>query len=122
MKRTKIIDGAFYSYQPSGDTAPYGEGYYFHEDDSAILSYPGFQVTGMRSITDEVISGTTNLVDNDVYIDYTYLSGSTVVSGTTSIYYYPPTHITTTTTTTAVPTTTTTTTHAATTTTTTTAH
>jgi len=117
MKQTKIIDGAFYSYQPTGNTAPYGEGYSFHVDDSAILSYPGFTITGIRTITDNFITGTTIPVDNDVYVDYTYLSGVTVVSGTISIYAYP----TTTTTTTNAPTTTTTTTHAPTTTTTTTA-
>jgi len=117
MKRTKIIDGAFFSYQPTGNTAPWGEGYEFHDDESEILNYPGFEITGMRTITDHFITGTTTLVDNDVYVDYKYLSGVTVVTGTVSIYEYPTT---TTTTTTVVPTTTTTTTVAPTTTTTTT--
>lgn len=112
MKRTKLIDSAFYSYQPTGDTTPYGEGYQFHSDESAILDYPGFEVTGMRTISDNVIAGTNNPVDNDVYVDYKYLSGDNVVTGTASIYEY--------TTTTTSPTTTTTTTHAPTTTTTTT--
>jgi len=105
MKRTKIIDGAFFSYQPTGSTTPWGEGYKFHENQSEILNYPGFQITGMRTIDDQMITGTTLPVDNDVYVDYSYLSGNTVVTGTVSIYAYP----TTTNTTTLAPATTTTT-------------
>lgn len=93
MKMTKIINGVFYSYDPNDVNGPSIDGYQFHSDQSAILLLPNFEITGVRNITDQFMRGTTIPVENDLYVDYQYLSGSTIITGTVSIYAYDATII-----------------------------
>lgn len=65
MKRKKNIQDAF-----------------FNNEQVEFFNYPEFTITNIRNITDQ-----SEPVLNDVYIDYSYLSGTTI-SGTTSIYNY----------------------------------
>jgi len=125
MRRKQNIQDSFKSVVPEYEAGPWSVGYSGHSDGSLLFSElatpDGISgvtliITDIRNITDQFVPGTSDVVTNDVYVDYSIMSGATILAtGTTSIYDYP----TTTTTTTSAPTTTTTTTHAATTTTTT---
>ena len=106
MKRKQNIQDAFHSVIPVLAAGNWSVGYSGHTDNSAYLSYHNITITGIRNITDKFIPGTSTVINNDVYVDYSYLSGTTI-TGTTSIYSYPVA----TTTTTTVPVTTTTTSH-----------
>lgn len=79
MKRTKLIGDAFHSVYPVGTAGSWSVGYSGHTDQSAFFDYDEFAISSIYSIG----SGITN----DVFIDYSYLSGTTI-SGTTSIYDY----------------------------------
>ena len=87
MKRTKLIGDVFHSVDPVGTAGPWSVGYSGHTDYSAFFAYDEFQILDIRNIDDQTVPGTSDLVTNDVYIDYSYLSGTTI-SGTTSIYDY----------------------------------
>ena len=87
MKRTKLIGDAFHSVVPELAAGPWSVGYSGHTNNSAFFQYDEFEITNIRNITDVYVPGTTDYVMNDVYIDYSYLSGTTI-SGTTSIYSY----------------------------------
>lgn len=113
MRRKQNIQDTFKSVVPEFTAGPWSVGYSGHTDISAQLISGNVEILNIRNITDQVIPGTSTVVTNDVYVDYSYLA----VTGTTSIYNYVA--ATTTTTTTAAATTTTTTTVATTTTTTT---
>jgi len=76
MKRTKLIGDAFKSVVPESTAGEWSVGYSGHTDQSAFFEYTDFEITDIRSISN---------ITNDVYIDYSYLSGTTI-SGTTSIY------------------------------------
>jgi len=107
MKRKQNIEDAFHSVVPELTAGAWSVGYSGHTDNSSFLTLSEFKVTGIRNVTDKVVPGTTNVIMNDVYVDYSFLSGSTTVTGTSSIYTYP---VPTTTTTTTIPVITTTTT------------
>lgn len=87
MKRTKLIGDVFHSVVPEGTAGPWSVGYSGHTDNSAFFAYPEFEILDIKNITDQHVPGTTDDIMNDVYIDYSYLSGTTI-SGTTSIYTY----------------------------------
>lgn len=87
MKRTKLIGDVFHSVVPELTAGPWSVGYSGHTNNSDFFNLPEFEITAIRNITDQVVPGTSDLVMNDVYIDYSYLSGTTI-SGTTSIYTY----------------------------------
>jgi hypothetical protein len=87
MKRTKLIGDAFHSVVPAETAGVWSQGYSGHTDNSSFFAYEDFEITAIRSITDQVVPGSSTVVTNDVYIDYSYLSGTTI-SGTTSIYSY----------------------------------
>ena len=84
MKRTKLIGDVFHSVVPEGAAGPWSVGYSGHTDNSAFFAYPEFEILDIRSVDDQSNPGD---IMNDVYIDYSYLSGTTI-SGTTSIYTY----------------------------------
>jgi hypothetical protein len=79
MKRKQAIQDAFHSVVPELSAGPWSVGYSGHTDNSSFFALPGFEVTGIRSVTSPVS------VMNDVYVDYSYSPG---VTGTTSIYTY----------------------------------
>lgn len=81
MKRTKTIKDAFKSVIPEGTAGVWSVGYSGHTDESAFFEVDEFEITDIRNVTSPVS------VTNDVYIDYSYLSGTTI-TGTTSIYSY----------------------------------
>lgn len=87
MKRTKLIGDVFHSVVPEGTAGAWSVGYSGHTNNSDFFNLPEFEITAIRNITDQVVPGTSDLIMNDVYIDYSYLSGTTI-SGTTSIYTY----------------------------------
>lgn len=87
MKRTKLIGDVFHSVVPEGAAGPWSVGYSGHTNNSDFFALPEFEITAIRNITDHTVPGTSDLIMNDVYIDYSYLSGTTI-SGTTSIYVY----------------------------------
>jgi hypothetical protein len=84
MKRTKLIGDVFHSVVPEETAGPWSVGYSGHTDNSDFFAYPEFEITAIRNIDDQLNPGD---IMNDVYIDYSYLSGTTI-SGTTSIYTY----------------------------------
>jgi hypothetical protein len=84
MRRKQTIEDALHSVVPVGTAGSWSVGYSGHTDNTANFNAPDFKITGIRSITDKYVPGTSDLIMNDVYIDY---SGSTM-SGTTSIYTY----------------------------------
>lgn len=47
-----------------------------HEDIIDFFDLPDFEITAIRSVLENI---------NDIYVDYSYLSGTTI-SGTTSIF------------------------------------
>lgn len=81
MKRKQNIQDAFKSVVPEGTAGAWSVGYSGHTDISEFFDLPEFEVTAIRNVTSPVS------VMNDVYVDYSYLSGTTI-SGTTSIYTY----------------------------------
>lgn len=76
MKRTKFIGDAFKSVVPEETAGHWSTGLSGHTDQSGFFDYTDFEITDIRSITN---------VTNDLYVDYSYLSGTTI-TGTTSIY------------------------------------
>jgi len=106
MKRKQNIEDAFHSVVPVGTAGDWSVGYSGHTDNSSFFNLPNFEVLAIRNVLDHTAPVTGDAIVNDVYIDYSYLSGTTI-SGSTSIYSY--TVAPTTTTTTVAPTTTTTT-------------
>jgi hypothetical protein len=81
MRRKNNIQDAFKSVVPEGTAGVWSVGYSGHTDETAFLDYPEFEVTAVRVVDSPVA------VTNDVYVDYSYLSGVTM-TGTTSIYTY----------------------------------
>lgn len=80
MRRKQNIEDAFHSVVPVGTAGAWSVGYSGHTDNSSFFNLPEFEVTAIRNITSPAVM-------NDVYIDYSYLSGTTM-TGTTSIYTY----------------------------------
>jgi hypothetical protein len=131
MRRKQNIQDAFHSVVPEFAAGYWSVGYSGHTDEATALesygipppgtdvtAYTHLEITNITNIADQVVPGTSDLVMNDVYVYFRYMSGSTVLlTGVTSIYdYVGPTTTTTTTprsatttTTTEAPTTTTTT-------------
>ena len=87
MKRTKLIKDVFHSVTPVGTAGRWSVGYSGHTDQTEFFAYPDFEIDDIRNITDKFVPVTGAAIMNDVYIDYSYLSGTTI-SGTTSIYTY----------------------------------
>lgn len=87
MKRTKLIKDAFKSVIPEGTAGDWSVGYSGHTDMSAFFEYDEFEITDIRNIDDQTSIPGGDAIFNDVYIDYSYLSGTTI-TGTTSIYSY----------------------------------
>lgn len=81
MRRKNNIQDAFKSVVPEGTAGVWSVGYSGHTDETAFFDYPEFEVTAVRVVDSPVA------VTNDVYVDYSYLSGVTM-TGTTSIYTY----------------------------------
>ena len=80
MRRKQNIEDAFHSVVPVGTAGAWSVGYSGHTDNSSFFNLPEFEVTAIRNVTSPAVM-------NDVYIDYSYLSGTTM-TGTTSIYTY----------------------------------
>jgi len=78
MRKRSNIEDALHSVVPEGTAGVWSVGNSGHTDNSNFFDYPEFEITAIRNIPN---------VTNDVYVDYTYLSGTTI-TGTTSIYTY----------------------------------
>lgn len=85
MRRKQNIQDAFHSVVPEGTAGLWSVGYSGHTDNSSFFNLPEFEITGIRNILDHTVPVTGAPIMNDVYVDYSYLSGTTI-SGTTSIY------------------------------------
>lgn len=88
MRRKQNIQDALHSVVPELTAGVWSVGYSGHTNNSSFFDYPEFEITDIRNIADKYIPGTTTPVMNDVYIDYSYLSGASTITGTTSIYDY----------------------------------
>lgn len=78
MRKRSNIEDALHSVVPEGAAGEWSVGNSGHTDNSSFFDYPEFEITAVRNIPN---------VTNDVYVDYSYLSGTTI-TGTTSIYTY----------------------------------
>lgn len=87
MRRKNNIQDAFKSVVPEGTAGVWSVGYSGHTDETAFFDYPEFEVTAVRNVLDHTVPVTGAPIMNDVYIDYSYLSGTTM-TGSTSIYTY----------------------------------
>jgi hypothetical protein len=87
MKRKQNIEDVFHSVVPVGTAGEWSVGYSGHTDNSAFFAYTDFEVTAIRKILDHTVPVTGAAIMNDVYVDYSYVTGGgATVSGTTSIY------------------------------------
>ena len=90
MRRKQNIEDVFHSVVPVGTAGEWSVGYSGHTDNSAFFEYANFAVTDIRNVLDHTIPPEPgDAIMNDVYVDYSYVSGlGATVSGTTSIYTY----------------------------------
>ena len=88
MRRKQNIEDVFHSVVPVGAAGEWSVGYSGHTDNSAFFAYTDFAVTDIRNILNHTVPPEPgDAIMNDVYVDYSYVTGGgATVSGTTSIY------------------------------------